>query len=42
MRAVSREGLQAVYVKVSQRGEAKGDLVRFLSNVPTAALAPEN
>jgi hypothetical protein len=42
MRAVSRESLQAVYVKVSQRGEAKGDLARFLSNVPTAALAPES
>jgi hypothetical protein len=42
MRAVSRESLQSVYVKVSQRGDAKGDLVRFLNNVPTEALAPES
>jgi hypothetical protein len=41
IRAVSRESLQDVYVKVSQRGDKNGDLVRFLSNVPTAALAPE-
>ena len=41
MRAVSRESLQSVYVKVSQQGDVKGDLVRFLSNVPTEALAPE-
>jgi Peptidase family M48 len=40
MRAVSRESLERVYEKVSARG-AKGDLVRYLGSVPTAALAPE-
>jgi Peptidase family M48 len=43
MRAVSRESLERVYVKVSsQRGGAKGDLGRFLGSVPKAALAPDN
>jgi hypothetical protein len=43
MRAVSRESLERVYVKVSsQRGGAKGDLGRFLGSVPTAALAPDS
>jgi hypothetical protein len=42
MRAVSRDSLKSVYVKVTQQDGAKGDLARFLSAVPTAALAPES
>jgi hypothetical protein len=41
MRAVSRESLKSVYVKVTQHG-GTGDLARFLTAVPTAALAPES
>jgi hypothetical protein len=37
MRAVSRESLERVYVKVWEQGGTKGDLARFLGAKPAAA-----
>ena len=39
MRAVSRDSLERVYEKMWKRGDAKGDLARFLGPQPAVGLA---